>query len=544
LASLSRPAALVHAAIYIRVSSASQAERKNGTTGEDGEQETSLDTQESACRRHAADRGFVIDDGHVFREVHTGTQLWERPRLTELRELVRQHAFGAVIAYSIDRLSRDPVHLGVIISEAEHAGADVQFVTEPLDHSPEGQLIRFVRGYAAKVEHEKIRERVQRGKLARVRAGKLMHAWKPKFGYQWRTVDKTAYEIDEATATIVRRIFDEAVTHRKSLRQIKAALDADLVPTPLGRLDGWRESTLAQILHDPAYIGRAFAWRLMAGKTRNGKDRNHLRDEADWIALPDGTIPPIVEEETWNAAQAIIARNKLRRAASIDHAETHLLRGGYAVCGHCGSTMVADWPNSGKAGYACGVHRKHPDRCTEAGFIRATILDAAVWARVEDTLLRPETIRDQVAALRRSNPTNIDLPRLNRGIADVDRKVANLVRRLSDVDDEHLAQAVTAQLAALSAQKRELESQRAALLARRVQWEAVQGRLESLEEWCTKVAKRLGTFSYEQKRLALDALGVKVRVYAKGQPLRYEITAEVELVPEGVTAFGIISDSA
>jgi hypothetical protein len=30
----------------------------------------------------------------------------------------------------------------------------VEFVTEPLDNSPEGQLIRFVRGYAAKVEHE------------------------------------------------------------------------------------------------------------------------------------------------------------------------------------------------------------------------------------------------------------------------------------------------------------------------------------------------------------------------------------------------------
>ena len=44
-----------------------------------------------------------------------------------------------------------------MLSEAEHAGVRVEFVTEPLDDSPEGQLIRFVRGYAAKVEHAKFK---------------------------------------------------------------------------------------------------------------------------------------------------------------------------------------------------------------------------------------------------------------------------------------------------------------------------------------------------------------------------------------------------
>ncbi len=74
--------------------------------------------------------------------------------LRALREAIRRREIEVVIAYAIDRLSRDPVHLGVILSEAEHAGVAVEFVTEPLDDSPEGQLIRFVRGYAAKIEHE------------------------------------------------------------------------------------------------------------------------------------------------------------------------------------------------------------------------------------------------------------------------------------------------------------------------------------------------------------------------------------------------------
>jgi site-specific DNA recombinase len=131
------------AAIYVRVSSANQEEGG-----------TSLGTQEAACREHAAGCNCAVNEGNVYRDVHTGTELWERPQLTRLREAIRRREIDVVIVHAIDRLARDPVHLGVILTEADHAGVAVEFVTEPLDNSPEGQLIRFVRGYAAKVEHE------------------------------------------------------------------------------------------------------------------------------------------------------------------------------------------------------------------------------------------------------------------------------------------------------------------------------------------------------------------------------------------------------
>ena len=124
------------AAIYCRVSTPRQEEEG-----------TSLSTQDSRCRAYADTQGYHVDESHIYHEVKTGTELWERPELSRLREGVRHGHIDAVIAYAIDRLSRDPVHLGVILSEADHCGVAVEFVTEPLDNSPEGQLIRFVRGY-------------------------------------------------------------------------------------------------------------------------------------------------------------------------------------------------------------------------------------------------------------------------------------------------------------------------------------------------------------------------------------------------------------
>lgn len=152
----SRPGTL-RAASYARVSTARQ-----------DEEGASLLTQEQGNCTFIAERGWVLDDAHVYRETYSGTELWDRPRLTALRQAIRERQIDVVVCHAIDRLSRDPVHLGVILSEAEHAGVDVVFVTEPLDHSPEGQLIRFVRGYAARVEHEKIKERTMRGRTARV----------------------------------------------------------------------------------------------------------------------------------------------------------------------------------------------------------------------------------------------------------------------------------------------------------------------------------------------------------------------------------------
>src|SRR5688500_5260423 len=162
------------AALYVRVST--------GTQGEDG---TSLETQEQRCRAYAAQRGYVVADVHFYREIHTGTELWQRPQLTTLREAIRRREVDVLIVYAIDRLARDPIHLGMIVSEAEHANVAVEFVSEPLDNSPEGQLIQIVKGYAAKLEHAKIIARSHRGRLARAQSGKLLPGWKALYGYRF-----------------------------------------------------------------------------------------------------------------------------------------------------------------------------------------------------------------------------------------------------------------------------------------------------------------------------------------------------------------------
>ena len=91
--------------------------------------------------------------------------------------------------------------------ECERVGAKLAFVTEPLDSSPEGQLIQFVKGYAAKLEHAKIKERTLRGRLARVKSGKIHGVGSELYGYP-RNRRLGVRLIHEAEASVVREIYN------------------------------------------------------------------------------------------------------------------------------------------------------------------------------------------------------------------------------------------------------------------------------------------------------------------------------------------------
>jgi site-specific DNA recombinase len=136
--------------------------------------------------------------------------------MTELRALLKERGVDVVIAHALDRVSRNQAHQGLILSEIDHAGAQLEFVTEKLEDTPEGRLLLSVYGYVAEIERLKIRERTNRGRRARAQAGKMMPGPRPLYGYRWAPdtdehgkLIKGQLIADLDTAPIVQRIFRE-----------------------------------------------------------------------------------------------------------------------------------------------------------------------------------------------------------------------------------------------------------------------------------------------------------------------------------------------
>ena len=55
-------------------------------------------------------------------------------------------------------------------------------------------------------------------------------------------------------------------------------------------------------------------------------------------------------------------------------------------------------------------------------------------------------------------------------------------------------------------------------------------------QWCRTVADHLGALIYEQKRLALDALGIQVQLWKADHTPRFQITATIPLDRRGQSA--------
>jgi site-specific DNA recombinase len=308
------------AVIYCRVSSTKQ---------EDG---TSLDSQLEACRAHAKKLGYTVVKS--VREIYSGADFFDRPQLGQVRDEIKQGKYDAFFVYHTDRLSRGGIaHLAILVDEFGRYGCEIVSVTDPLDKSDEGELIRSVNAYAAKKERLQIRERTMRGRHHAAVKGTLAFG-RPLYGYEVNESGRRY--IDETEAGWVRYIF-QSILDGTSLRRLATDLNGRGVPTTQGSI--WWPHTVKKLVNNPAYCGRTIVFRYKhkvffdkGVKKHNG---SALGDPENQIELPDAT-PAIVSKRDWEEAQiAMQVRSKARITADSPE---YLLRG-FVRCATCGRSF-------------------------------------------------------------------------------------------------------------------------------------------------------------------------------------------------------------
>ena len=128
----------------------------------------------------------------------------------------------------------------------------------------------------------------------------------------------------------------------------------------------------------------------------------------------------------------------------------------------------------------------------------------------------PELIAAEVARHRADGGLDKDLAAIDRHLAAIADKRSRVARAIATVDDDEAATPLSAELKALATRKTAATEEREALLRRIADRDADEARVRSLAAWCPRVGANLDTLSYDERRLALEALGVKVQVFAAG----------------------------
>ena len=501
------------AAIYCRVSTEGQ-EREG----------TSLETQGEACLKLALKLGYDVPRQFMVEETYSGLTL-DRPRLNEVRQWAREGEVEAIVTYTLDRLSRDPVHFIILQEEMKKAGVEIILATESLDSSDMGKLIAYIKGYAAKLEVEKIKERTSRGIRTRALSGKLPNGRGGRlYGYLYMQGKGEGRGIripNEDEAEVVRQIFNWLLEEGLSINGIIKRLRLSSHP-PRESASTWGRSSVYAILTNPAYCGRTYVFRetrvkLEADGKPKGNRRKTIhqrRPKDEWIEIPNAT-PPIISEDVFNAAQERLQKN--RDLASRNTRRDYLLRG-LIKCRACGRNYVGTTHTNRSNGrvyqrsyYRCGARDSlSPVRCNNRR-LRADYLDRAVWEQIESLLANPEIV---MAEVQRKQEHIRDIGVLERNLERTRAQLANREKQKTRAwkafeitgDEETFTQSI-GQLQREVETLQQEESRLQQEIAANVQFTPDP---QDIRKACELVRRNLKGLSLEDKRQAMEILQVKV----------------------------------
>jgi site-specific DNA recombinase len=494
------------AALYARVSTEHQ------------ERQDTIASQVDALHRAAVAGGYLVAPDHVFLDAHHSGARFDRPGLDRLRDLAAEGMFEAVLVCSPDRLARQYAHQVLVIEELARMGCRVVFLNQAIGESPEQQLLLQIQGVFAEYERALIKERSRRGHLFAARQGRA--TWgNPPYGYSYQPKTETAPQrllIHPVEAEIVRQMFRWLIEEELSSYAIEKRMVLQGVPTRGGPAhQGWCQSTVSGILRNPIYKGEGYYNRTRAVDARhpyrasglndrrpgNGRGRTE-RPRDEWITV---RVPAIVDPETWDLAQAQLARNRVR-AVRNNTCHGYLLRS-LLVCGRCGRRMVGTWHQHSGGRYRCRArYPRHEPWACDGRTLQAGLLEPLVWEYVRDLLADPAVLQaryaDGCADPAVYAPDDQERARLSRKLQALDREVQRLI-------DAYQAEVIV--LSELQERRRRIEEHGQVLRAR-LQEIATQHAsrehelrlLEGAEAFCASVRAGLEDPSFALKQRVLQ----------------------------------------
>src|SRR5918995_1738189 len=535
--------AILWAILYARVSTDEQA--RSGY---------SLAQQLEALREYAAREGYkvleeVVDPGQ------SGATL-ERPGMDRVRDLVAAGGVSLVLAQDRDRFAREPAYLFYLREEFGRYGCKLRALNDRGDDSPEGQLTDGILDQIARFERLKIAERSRRGKLRKVREGKLLAPPTTRYGFELNAA-RDAYEVDEPEMEVIRRIFRMVGIEGRSPGSLARVFDREGVPRPKGtkRWDRsfFRECILADIYKPHSFeevravVSAEVAAHLDPEKryglwwfnrrgvkveqvSEPGPDgrryrktyRWHHKPKEEWVAVPvpDSGIPREIVE----AARDVVESNRKPARAGRRFWE---LTGGIAYCGECGKTIGANHSAKTKKGrlyvydyYCCSERNRYgSDACANTYRARAGELEAMVWNLVSGLLKDPERLRAGLEELIEEER------RAMRGNPDTEaeawaKKLAEVDRKRSAYQDQQAERLITldelrSKLAVLEETRDTARRELAALKEHGERIEHLEQDANALlEHYASMVPEALDGLTPEERHRVYRMIRLKVTMYA------------------------------
>ena len=482
------------------------------------------------------------------RVIQESATSWERTKFeTAVREVLSLYQNGQVEALLFPRVDRETRFLFgsvSLLSEALRAGLPVYFAREKLSLDPNDP--ESVERYLSKATQSQAYIDTMKTNTLQAKAKLVKRGILPQgtgiglYGFNWDKKNKKRIPLD-FEAKVIQKAFtmrDEGT----GFFNIAKNLNEQGILTKSG--SKWHPFTVRRMLTNPAYIGLTYF-----GKTSGSKKTKLVsRDEKDWKLLPDVT-PPIVDEELfWRVQQ------KIKRSREIHTALPHreYLLTGHIVCAECGSPVVGACLSRKHRYYHCRSTSPTAvkGKTCNARYIRADYIEEAVWRNIREVLENPEAI---VAEIKRQadeqskqslqeSYSNKEIARLERKIRNYEKQERQLISLLghSEVTKDYV-------LDEINRLKNECQTDEAELQRIKETKDRLLHIADAeikLNEFCQRVRQNLDNATIQDKRLALEALDIRVTASNQSIDIKGIIPVEFPTLPSSTDVTTIAQTSA
>lgn len=324
--------------LYMRLS------REDG----DKEESSSVTNQREMLKRYVSEQEnfFIVkeyaDDGY------TGTN-FDRPGFKQMIEDIEAGIIDTVITKDLSRLGRERLGVGhyTEIYFPEHNvryialldNIDTYFDAGMNDMAPFKGVINdmYVRDISKKIRSSLIE---------RKKAGNFLGVTAP-YGYQKDPNNKFHLIINEKEAEIVKRVF-RLYLEGNGLTRIAQILTKDGIPVPgesrdIGKTrrtalySSWKQTTIRRILDNRVYLGELVQFKR---RKINYKSKRRITVPEEERYICRGTHEAIIDEESFNAVQNILKKNKSFKGTKHDY-----LFKGLLFCSECGARLNVTYSN-------------------------------------------------------------------------------------------------------------------------------------------------------------------------------------------------------
>ena len=381
----------MNAVVYARFSSHRQGEQ-------------SIEGQVAEAERFAKAHDLTII--HVYADRAQTGRNDNREQFQQMLADAAKHAFDALIVWKTDRIGRNKEEIALNKYHLKKNGVKIFYVAEAIPDTPEGIILEAVIEGMAAYYSEQLSQNVRRGMRASAQKAQSTGGTHP-LGY---TVDENKrYIIDPIQAPTVREIY-KLYSEGKTIIDIVRILNDKGLRTSRGR--PFTHNSLRTILKNKKYIGTY---------EYNGE-----------VSI-ENAVPPIVDVETFNKVQELLAFNQ--KAAAHKKAKADYLLFSKLFCGRCGD-MMTGLCGAGKSGakhhyYACKSQRKHQckKRAVRQDWIEPLVLRHIIaLIKSEDVL---ECIAENTYQYFIAQNTDTSYTKsLQKALDETERAITNLLRAI------------------------------------------------------------------------------------------------------------------